>query len=73
MADIIRLQKAKLVHRDARRLSSIDFIEHAKWWRTEEDAGLATVLNDIVWLRQACLGVWCSRTCVSRCRSCSGL
>ncbi|MFD2754250.1 site-specific integrase [Comamonas terrae] len=55
-ADITRLQKAKLAHRDARHLRAIDFIEYAKWRRTEEDAGPATVLNDIVWLRQACLG-----------------
>jgi hypothetical protein len=50
------LQKAKLAHRDARHLRAIDFIEYARWRRTEEDAGPATVLNDIVWLRQACLG-----------------
>ena len=55
-ADITRLQKAKLVHRDARHLRAIDFIEYARWRRTEDDAGPATVLNDIVWLRQACLG-----------------
>jgi hypothetical protein len=46
-ADITRLQKAKLVHRDARHLRAIDFIEYARWRRTEEDAGLATALNDI--------------------------
>lgn len=55
-ADIARLQKAKLAHRDARHLRAIDFIEYARWRRTEEDAGPATVLNDIVWLRQAFLG-----------------
>ena len=55
-ADITRLQKAKLAHRYARHLRAIDFIEYARWRRTEEDAGPATVLNDIVWLRQACLG-----------------
>lgn len=48
-ADITRLQKAKLAHRDARHLRAIDFIEYARWRRTEEDAGPATV-------RQACLG-----------------
>ncbi|WEE75294.1 hypothetical protein LZ683_13895 [Comamonas testosteroni] len=50
------LQKAKLAHRDARHLRAIDFIEYTRWRRNEEDAGPATVLNDIVWLRQACLG-----------------
>lgn len=39
MADITRLQKAKLAHRDARHLRAIDFIEYAKWRRTEEDSG----------------------------------
>ncbi|KWT68696.1 hypothetical protein [Comamonas testosteroni] len=67
------MQKAKLVNRDARHLRAIDFIEYAKWWRTEEDAGLSTVLNDIVWLQQACLGVGRSMECASWCRSCSGL
>ena len=56
MADITRLQKAKLAHRDAWRLRAVDFIEYARWRCTEEEAGPATVLNDIVWLRQACLG-----------------
>lgn len=55
-ADIARLQKAKLAHRDARHLRAIDFVEYARWRRTQEEAGPATVLNDIVWLRQACLG-----------------
>ena len=49
-ADITRLQKAKLARRDARHLRAIDFIEYARWRRTEEDAGPATVLNDIVCL-----------------------
>jgi integrase len=55
-ADVKRLQEAKLAHRDARHLRAIDFIEYAKWRRTEDGAGPATTLNDIVWLRQACLG-----------------
>lgn len=55
-ADIQRLQQAKLAHRDAHNLRAIDFIEFAKWRRTEGGAGPATVLNDIVWLRQACFG-----------------
>lgn len=55
-ADITRLQKAKLAHRDVRHLRAVDFIEYVRWRRTEEEAGPATVLNDIVWLRQACLG-----------------
>jgi hypothetical protein len=59
-ADITRLQKAKLAHRDARHLRAIDFIEYARWRRTKE-AGTATVLNDIVWLRQACLGAVAAR------------
>lgn len=48
--------RARLAHRDAWHLRAIDFIEYARWRRTEEEAGPATVLNDIVWLRQACLG-----------------
>jgi len=55
-ADITWLQKAKLVHRDARHLRAIDFIECARWCRVEEDSGPATVLTDILWLRQARLG-----------------
>lgn len=55
-ADITRLQKAKLAHWDARHLRAVDFIEYARWRCTEEEAGPATVLNDIVCLRQACLG-----------------
>ena len=50
-ADITRLQKAK-----PRHLRAVDFIEYARWRCTEVEAGPATVLNDIVWLRQACLG-----------------
>lgn len=55
-ADITRLQKAKLAHWDARHLRAVDFIEYARWRCTEVEAGPVTVLNDIVWLRQACLG-----------------
>ena len=38
-ADIALLQKAKLAHRDARHLRAIDFVDYARWRRTEEDAG----------------------------------
>lgn len=55
-ADIRRLQECNLANKDARYLPDSDLIEYAEYRRTVDKAGPAMVLNDIGWLRQACLG-----------------
>lgn len=52
-SDIKRLKKTGLAQKDARYITDADLLEYAKQRRTEDGAGAATVLNDIVWLRQA--------------------
>lgn len=52
-ADIQRLRKAGLSAKDARLLTAADLIAYCKDRRVVDGAGPATVLNDIVWLRQA--------------------
>lgn len=54
-SDIARLQRARLAQKDARLLTAVDLIEHAKGRRLNDGAGPSTVLNDMVWLRQAFL------------------
>lgn len=54
-ADIARLQKSGLAQKDARILTAADLVEHAKARRLKDGAGPATVLNDVIWLRQAFL------------------
>ncbi len=54
-SDIARLRASGLADMDARLLSSADLIAYAKARRVKDGAGPATVLNDIVWLRQAFL------------------
>lgn len=54
-ADIKRLKECNLANKDARYLTDSDLIEYAESRRTVDKAGPATVLNDIVWLRQAFL------------------
>ena len=54
-ADIRRLKEAGIAGKDARLLTAADLIEHCKRRRIEDGAGPATVLNDMVWLRQAFL------------------
>lgn len=54
-ADIARLQASGLANKDARFLTAADLIEYAKDRRINNGAGPATVLNDIIWLRQAFL------------------
>ena len=54
-ADIARLRASGLANKDARQLSAADLIEYAKGRRIADGAGPATVLNDIIWLRQAFL------------------
>lgn len=54
-ADIRRLRDAGIAQKDARQLTAADLIEHCKRRRLEDGAGPATVLNDVVWLRQAFL------------------
>ncbi|MEJ2800654.1 site-specific integrase [Comamonadaceae bacterium PP-2] len=54
-ADIKRLRVSGLANKDASRLTSADLIEYAKARRLIDKAGPATVLNDIIWLRQAFL------------------
>lgn len=54
-ADIRRLKEAGVAEKDARLLTAADLIEHCKKRRIDDLAGPATVLNDMVWLRQAFL------------------
>lgn len=54
-ADIKRLRASGLADKDARMLTAADIIEYGKGRRVDDGAGPATVLNDIVWLRQAFL------------------
>lgn len=54
-ADIARLRASGLADKDARFLTAADLIDYAKGRRVNDGAGPATVLNDIVWLRQAFL------------------
>lgn len=54
-SDIARLRTSGLANKDARLLSAADLIEYAKGRRVNDGAGPATVLNDIIWLRQAFL------------------
>ncbi|MGU3628109.1 site-specific integrase [Comamonas sp. C24C] len=54
-ADIRRLKEAGIADKDARLLTAADLIEHCKKRRIDDGAGPATVLNDMVWLRQAFL------------------
>lgn len=51
-ADINRLKVSALAARDATKLTVQDFMEHARLRRSVDGAGPATVLNDLVWLRQ---------------------
>lgn len=53
--DIKRLRASGLAAKDARMLTAADLIEYSKSRRVDDGAGPATVLNDIVWLRQAFL------------------
>lgn len=54
-SDIKRLRECGLANKDARLLTTADLVEYAKGRRLVDGAGPATVLNDIVWLRQAFL------------------
>ena len=54
-ADIARLRSSGLSDKDARMLTAADLIGYAQTRRIEDGAGPATVLNDIIWLRQAFL------------------
>ncbi len=54
-ADIKRLRESGLSNKDARYLTAADIIQYAKHRRTVDEAGPATVMNDIIWLRQAFL------------------
>lgn len=54
-ADIRRLREAGIAQKDARLLTAADLIEHCKRRRLDDGAGPATVLNDVVWLRQVFL------------------
>ncbi|KQO23460.1 site-specific integrase [Acidovorax sp. Leaf78] len=51
-ADINRLKRSGLAAKDATKLTALDFMEHARLRRSVDGAGPATVLNDLVWLRQ---------------------
>ena len=51
-ADINRLKVSGLAAKDATQLTAQDFMEHARQRRADDGAGPATVLNDLVWLRQ---------------------
>lgn len=51
-ADINRLKRSDLAQKNATQLVAQDFMEHARKRRAEDGAGPATVLNDLVWLRQ---------------------
>lgn len=51
-ADITRLRESVLSNIDAHYLTAADIIEYAWHRRTVDEAGPATVLNDIIWLRQ---------------------
>jgi len=54
-ADIARLQASGLADLQATKLTVQDLMGYAKKRRTEDEAGPATVLNDMVWLRQVFL------------------
>ena len=54
-ADIKRLCESGLSNKDARYLTAADIIEYAEHRRAVDAAGPATVMNDIIWLRQAFL------------------
>lgn len=53
--DIRRLRESGIAEKDARLLTAADLMEHCKRRRLDDGAGPATVLNDVVWLRQAFL------------------
>lgn len=54
-ADVDRLERSGLADLDATRLTVADVMDHARKRRTEDGAGPATVLNDLIWLRQVLL------------------
>ncbi|WP_233626332.1 MULTISPECIES: hypothetical protein [unclassified Delftia] len=54
-ADIARLQASGLADLQATKLTVQDLMGDTKKRRTEDEAGPATVLNDMVWLRQVFL------------------
>ena len=54
-ADLRRLKEAGIASKDARLLTAADLIDHCKRRRLDDGAGPATVLNDMIWLRQAFL------------------
>ena len=60
-ADIARLKRSALAAKDATQLTAADFMEHARRRRAEDGAGPATVLNDLVWLRQVLMHADVSR------------
>jgi len=51
-ADVNRLKASDIAARDATKLTAQDFMEHARLRRSVDGAGPATVLNDLIWLRQ---------------------
>lgn len=54
-ADIKRLKASSLAEIDATRLTAQDVMVYARERRTTGGAGPATVLNDLIWLRQVLL------------------
>jgi len=54
-ADIARLQASGRADLQTTKLTVQDLMGYAKKWRTEDEAGPSTVLNDMVWLRQVFL------------------
>lgn len=52
-ADIKRLRATGLANKDARHITVQDIVDYAKDRRLKDGAGPSTVLNDIIWLRQA--------------------
>lgn len=54
-ADIKRLRAADLAQVDALQLTVQAVMDYAKARRVEDEAGPATVLNDLIWLRQVFL------------------
>ena len=54
-SDIKRLRDSGLAEKDARLLTAAELMEYCRSRRVDDGAGPATVLNDVVWLRQAFL------------------